>query len=686
MTLLYIISLLLGVQLPGFFISVLTFFILILFVYVLVRNRLISRRIRNNRKNAQMIHDIMEQALKISSNNVVHFVWNESYIYNLYGHLYPGDGISLEEWKRHLHPDDLETALTFSRNLIEGKSEREEFYYRLNANFGKGEPQWVFIHNISVAEKDPDTNKFVGIISTLWDEESLLKEEKEEQELTYKYQQIYEHSIIGLSFYTPDGWLLNSNKMMREICHFNSDDSDGFFSNTNLFDVSPFRECCNKNNIEELWICHQSVVPERDICDYLETRLHPIYDDEGTLIYLAIATRNVTEERDMYLQAKLNDQQIQKANEEIQHYEMELRYMMDACRMRVWRSSFKDNKVRFYQGLSELLCEYTFPELADFFIDDREIIAEHFADPKKFYTGPMSYIGRARPLFGEGGAPKWIQLNSIPIYDENGELAGAFGLIRNINNLMQKQEQLKLETERAQDSGRLKSVFLANMTHEIRTPLNAIVGFTDLLQVIESPDDKRDMIQLIHNNCDMLLRLINDILVLSNADANTMEINPTESNVVPEFDNICQTLSQRIQEPGVKFLKDNPYEYCVTCLDSDRIHQVFTNFVTNAVKYTHQGHIRLGYRIEERNGRQGFYAYCEDTGAGIPKDQCERIFERFVKLNDFVQGTGIGLSICKAIVDKCGGEIGVDSEEGKGSTFWFWVPAEIKELKEKVTE
>ena len=221
------------------------------------------------------------------------------------------------------------------------------------------------------------------------------------------------------------------------------------------------------------------------------------------------------------------------------------------------------------------------------------------------------------------------------------------------------------------------------MTHEIRTPLNAIVGFSDLLQAVESPEDKREMIRVIHNNCDMLLRLINDILVLSNVDANAMEIVPQDIDAAVDFENTCQSLAQRVQEPGVEFVKDNPYEVCKTRLDSARINQVITNFVTNAVKYTHQGHIRVGYRVEERQGQQGFYAYCEDTGSGIPKEQCERVFERFVKLNDYIQGTGLGLSICKAIIEKCGGVIGVDSEVDKGSTFWFWVPATVQELKEK---
>ena len=191
------------------------------------------------------------------------------------------------------------------------------------------------------------------------------------------------------------------------------------------------------------------------------------------------------------------------------------------------------------------------------------------------------------------------------------------------------------------------------------------------------------MIRVIHNNCDMLLRLINDILVISNMDANAMEIIPHDIDVSQSFEELAKTLAQRVQEPGVEFQKDNPYEVLLTRLDSDRINQVITNFVTNAVKYTHQGHIRVGYRLEERHDQQGLYAYCEDTGAGIPKDKHTAIFERFVKLNDYVQGTGLGLPICKAIVEKCGGEIGLESEVGQGSTFWFWIPVDVREVKEK---
>ena len=652
------------------------------FVVVLVSNRMILRRVRQRSGKSQKTADMMLKALEISANEVVRYDVSERYIHKLYGHLTPDEGLSLEEWMKHVHPDDLEEALDWFRQILYNRLKRAEFRYRWNFDYTGRSPRWGHIYNVSVPEYVAGSGRIGSIISTMKDETDLIRQEEEESELTDRYKLIYENSIIGLSFYTPDGWLLDSNKLMREICHFDSEEGDQFFSNTNMFELSPFRECCDPNNMQELWICTQSVVPERNIYDYLEIRLRPIYDDAGVLSYIAIAARNVTEERQMYLQAKLNDIQIQEANAKIKAYEEELRYMMEACDMCVWRLSFAEGTVKFYKGLSTIEREIPFAEMADYFIDAKENVMRHFTvDQDDYFGKPLSYLGRMRPIFHDTDEVQWNQVNSIPVFDGEGRLTGAFGLIRNITGLMKKQEMLKQETERANDSGRLKSVFLANMTHEIRTPLNAIVGFSDLLQAIDSPDDKKEMIRVIHNNCDMLLRLVNDILVLSSADSNVMEIIPEDIDAAREFDDLCQSLAQRVQEPGVEFIKDNPYTTLLTRLDAARINQVFINFVTNAVKYTHQGHIKVGYRMEERQGRQGFYAYCEDTGSGIPADQQGRIFERFVKLNDFVQGTGLGLSICKAIIEKCGGEIGVDSEEGKGSTFWFWIPATIKEVK-----
>ena len=203
--------------------------------------------------------------------------------------------------------------------------------------------------------------------------------------------------------------------------------------------------------------------------------------------------------------------------------------------------------------------------------------------------------------------------------------------------------------------------------------MNSIVGFSDVLSMLSTQEEKQEIIHVIMNNCDMLMRLINDILAISSADTSGINIEPEEVDFAKCFDDISESLKERVQDPGIEFIKDNPYTSFITRIDYGRMQQVITNFVTNAVKYTHQGHIKVGYRYEDGH----LYMYCEDTGDGIPKEHQEKIFERFVKLNDFIQGTGLGLSICQAIAIACHGEIGVESEgEGCGSTFWIRIPCE----------
>ena len=251
---------------------------------------------------------------------------------------------------------------------------------------------------------------------------------------------------------------------------------------------------------------------------------------------------------------------------------------------------------------------------------------------------------------------------------------GNFKIDVDTTKLETAKQKLSHVTELANESVKLKSGFMASMTHELRTPLNAIVGFTGVLDSLRDSPDRAEYVRIIRNSSDMLQRLINDITDASSISGDgIMTIKPEKIDFALAFDDICLTLEQRVKRSGVEFIKENPYESFVTSVDFGRIQQVLTNFVTNAVKFTSEGQIRLGYRYE----KHGLYLYCQDTGCGIPKDKQEIIFERFVKLDEFAQGTGMGLAICKSIVDSCKGEIGVISKgDGKGSTFWLWVPCD----------
>jgi signal transduction histidine kinase len=651
--------------------------VIIAAIVMIIMNRLVKQRVLRSVNSTLDIHDMMEKTLKISASNVIIYDVHKGIVSQLSGYMLSKGDINVETYKQHVHPDDLDTVLGNIRSLIRGEGTSVEFDYRWNFNFDEGAPQWGYLHNTSVAEYVDGVPQPVTIISALVDQTNLYEQQEQETALSKRYKQIFENSIIGLSFYSADGWLIDANRQMRAICNFDSEEGDSYFSNTNLFDVAPFNEVLDRNNLEDYWACSLSVVPERNMYVYLEIRVHPILDSLGNVVYLAVAARDISEERELYLQQKLNDEQIQKANEAIQLYETELRYMMESCKMQAWRIDIERDTLEFYSGLNTVVRSFSLGDMKKIFVNKDDEFVRSLDDPYKAFARPLYYVGQVYPVVTQSSTElQWVQINCIPEYDEKGHLKGSFGVWRNVNDIMRKQEQLKRETERAKDSGHQKSVFLANMTHEIRTPLNAIVGFSDLLQAIEAPEEKREMLRIIHNNCDMLLRLINDILVLSNVDANAMQIRPESVDFAAEFADICKSLSERVQEPAVEFQSENPCQSLVVSIDKARIQQVITNFVTNAVKYTHQGHIRVGYRLEERNDRQGIYVYCEDTGAGIPDDQLGRVFERFVKLNDYVQGTGLGLSICKAIINRCNGEIGVESKFGEGSTFWFWIPIE----------
>ena len=589
--------------------------------------------------------------------------------------------MGIEACYNYLHPDDCEMFRTFIARLADGTDKEAECRYRWNFNYtGQGEPDWHDFHNVAIAEYED--GKPVNIIVTITDETETKRKEREIEQLSDRYRTIFENSIIGQSFYSSEGQLLDANRIMRKICNFEDDIDKEFFYKVNLFDMMPFNEVLDREHPDDYWACSESIIPEKNMRVYLEISVHPIYDENGHLMYLSVTAHDITEERNMYLNVMENDARMQKVNESIKNYELELRNMLEASKMQTWRIILERDVIEFYSGLNTVVRTFDLKQMQQIFVNQDEPFVKALSGPKlkETLSKPVIYISQMYPVVSQNTTElQWVQINCIPEYDKSGELVGAFGVWRNISDLMRKQDLLRSETQRAKESGQMKSLFLANMTHEIRTPINAIVGFSEVLTTLTSPEEKQEVVQIIKNNCDMLLRLINDILTASSLETGSMSIKAVHVDFSKAFNELFESLRPRVQEPGVAFLKDNPYDTLQIMIDTDRVSQIITNFVTNAVKYTHQGHIKVGYRTETRtkDGRQqqGLYIYCEDTGSGISLEAQEKIFERFYKINDFVQGTGLGLSICKAFADACHGDIGVVSEgNGRGSVFWIWIP------------
>ena len=504
-----------------------------------------------------------------------------------------------------------------------------------------------------------------------------VEEERASRTMRLFLNSLFNMPELAMAFYAHDGRPLIFNKKMKTMYGFDNPDNERFWRSMKMYDIPLIRDAYPQDSTHNLQVCQIMNHPELGTKDYMESHAMPVRNADGEITQFLYTTLNIDDEQKLCTEIAKYKRQLNDIHQQSEQQEQRLhRLLSDGC-IYIFEADMATRTISFSHSFRKKEYTVTFEEFHNMTAKDENADSENpFSNNGNYLDGSTAndrfiVIHHFKHTL-TSDKPQWFSFIGHKRYDTQGNVIGYAGISAIVTDLINAQQRLQETTDLANDSIRLKSAFLANMTHELRTPLNAVVGFTTILQMTDTSEERQELIKIILDSCDMLQRLINDILEASSITTESpTSIKPTEVDFAHSFNTICLTLQHRVEQANLQFIVENPYEKFLTTIDIERIQQIITNFVTNAVKFTSQGHIRLGYKHE----RNGLHIYCEDTGIGIPKDKQTIIFERFVKLDEFIQGTGMGLAICKHITECLNGQIGVESEgSGCGSTFWIWIP------------
>lgn len=647
--------------------------LVLLAVLIISFDRLAKAHVMRATRNSTMLNEMMYKALHMGNFKLMQYDIANDRVANRYGsNILPPEGLTFEEFASRIHPDQQEEFRCKTQLLLCGRERKFELNKRWNAGTPE-EPQWLNFNGHAICEFD-EHGRPAYIVNAIHDLTQDMEEDRALREIECKYERLSNMPLVAMAFYDKDGWLLSLNDQMKKICGITDDnpESQRFWDTVCMFDIPLFRNAYSKEDRNDLLVCQHMEYPEIGLDNYIEFHICPLFDADGNIVNYFCTTLNITDEHERIKETRLTASEHEAIVEQTALHKERLIYLLRNSERHLMRTNLAEQTISFYRSpdAPEYVHEF------ETFVNDMLVESDREAIRKILYDTttrtPQQYIIHlARHSEGQPGTVFSITFN--PITDADGNIIGHEGISSDITNLHDSRIKLDEMTKLAKESIKMKSGFMASMTHELRTPLNAIVGFTGVLEALGESEERAEYVRIIRNSSDMLQRLINDIIEASSINDASLSLKPIDLDFSAAFDDICLTLVQRVQNPEVTFIKDNPYNNLYTTLDIDRVQQMLTSFVTNAVKFTHKGHIRVGYRYENR----GLHIYCEDTGIGIPEDKQEKIFERFVKLDEFVQGTGMGLAIAKSMAEHMGGEIGVVSKgKDQGSTFWFWLPCE----------
>ena len=568
--------------------------------------------------------------------------------------------ISFEDFNKRIQKEEQLSTTVHSYGVYQ----RPEVVYLLDTVKGS---VWVR-SKVCFQETDEDGNEVIYGISEVQDGPDMASAYQALQYSERLLSNIFKYLPIGIELYDMDGVLVDLNDKELEMFHIEKKED---VLGINIFDNPIFpkemKERLKKNedadftfryDFSKVGSYYQNTQKQGTID--LVTKVTTLYDSEHQPINYLLINADKTETTVAY--------------NKIQEFEEFFELVGDYAKVGYAHFNILSGhgyaQKSWYRNVGEAdetPLSDIFGTYRHFHPDDRALLIRFLDDARKGLTTKLSKEMR---VLREDGTYTWTHVNLlVKKYAPQDRIIEIISINYDITELKRTEEMLVKARDKAEASDRLKSAFLANMSHEIRTPLNAIVGFSSLLTSTESAAEKELYNSLIGHNNKLLLNLINDVIDLSKIESGYLELRPDWVNLTELLDESVAEYAHQVPS-GVELLTNYPAHDSLVELDKLRIKQILSNFLSNALKNTTTGHVEVFYEVDHQSVRIGV----KDTGRGIPQNMLEKIFERFEKLDSFAQGAGLGLPICKLIVEKMNGRILVDSQLGIGTTFIIELP------------
>ena len=568
--------------------------------------------------------------------------------------------ISFEDFNKRILKEEQHSATFHSFGVYQWP----EVVYLLDTVKGA---VWVR-SKVCFQETDEDGNEVIYGISEVQDGPDMASAYQALQYSERLLSNIFKYLPIGIELYDMDGVLVDLNDKELEMFHIEKKED---VLGINIFDNPIFpkemKERLKKNedadftfryDFSKVGSYYQNTQKQGTID--LVTKVTTLYDSEHQPINYLLINADKTETTVAY--------------NKIQEFEEFFELVGDYAKVGYAHFNILSGhgyaQKSWYRNVGEAdetPLSDIFGTYRHFHPDDRALLIRFLDDARKGLTTKLSKEMR---VLREDGTYTWTHVNLlVKKYAPQDRIIEIISINYDITELKRTEEMLVKARDKAEASDRLKSAFLANMSHEIRTPLNAIVGFSSLLTSTENAAEKELYNSLIGHNNKLLLNLINDVIDLSKIESGYLELRPDWVNLTELLDESVAEYAHQVPS-GVELLTNYPAHDSLVELDKLRIKQILSNFLSNALKNTTTGHVEVFYEVDHQSVRIGV----KDTGRGIPQNMLEKIFERFEKLDSFAQGAGLGLPICKLIVEKMNGRILVDSQLGIGTTFIIELP------------